>query len=134
MKQGALLPQHFRITGLIIIVLAFIVPVTLGMLHILPHLRGWKEELSKTAFLLGLFLVAFTRQKIEDEFVTSCRLTSMFNAFIVSVIFYLGATILSLLQIQVVSYSGFRVLFFQVFSYLVYFHLAIRGGMFGHAE
>ena len=70
----------------------------------------------------------------EDEFIASCRLKSMFTAFAVSMVYYLAQAALPILYTQAFSYSGFRVLSFQLFTYLIYFHIAIRGGVFNHAE
>ena len=132
MSRYTLLTQKFKFVGLLIMLLAYIVPVMMGLFHLFPGLTGWKQDMSKTGLLLGLLVIAIASEKIEDEFVTNCRLKSMFVSFLVSVIFYLGTIIVPLLSIQMFSYSGFRVLFFELSIYLISFYSAVRGGIFSN--
>ena len=134
MKKIKLLPAKFKMAGLVLAILAYVVPVALGMMHIRPDLSSWKQDLSKTLLLLGLLLIAFTNEKVEDEFIATCRLKAMFWAFVFSVTFYLGNAVAPLLRIEMFSYSGFKVIFLQLVSYLIYFHLNIRGITRSHAE
>ena len=132
MSRYTLLPKKFKLVGIAIIILAYIIPVFLGLLHLFPNLTGWKQDVSKTGLLLGLFVIAIARENIEDEFVSNCRLKSMFASFLVSIVFYLGTITVPLLRIQVFSYSGFRVLFFELSIYLILFYLGVRGGLFSN--
>ena len=132
MNTSSFLPRYCKIVGLLLITLAFLVPVAMGLLHLLPEMRAWKQDLSQIGILSGLFLVAFTRQPVEDEFVASCRLKAMSSAFIISIVYYLVQSLIPLLRMENFAWSGFRVFSFQLFTYLVYFHLAIRGGVFKH--
>ncbi|MBS1574065.1 MAG: hypothetical protein JST09_02075 [Bacteroidetes bacterium] len=132
MIHYSLLPKKFKLVGLSVIILAYIIPVFMGLLHLFPNLSGWKQDMSKTGLLLGLFVIAITSENIEDEFVRDCRLKSMFVSFLVSIMIYLGTIIVPLLSIKVFSYSGFRVLFFELSIYLISFYLAVRGGLFSN--
>jgi uncharacterized membrane protein (DUF441 family) len=130
MQSFKLLPRRFIIVGCIVIALAYLVPILMGMLHLYPELSGWKQEVSKTALLIGLLLIVLTGEKTEDEFTNNLRLRSAIKALILTVFSYLGWAIYSILKVQTIEYSAFRVLFLELSVYLILFHLAIRGGMF----
>ena len=130
-KKIDLLPSYFKIVGITVIALAYIIPIILGMMQVLPQLSAGKVELSKAAFIIGLFLIACTKEKTEDGFVTNCRLRSLFYAFTISLCFFVVFTIFPSLAVKQDSSSGFRVILMQLACYLVYFHISIRSSRIG---
>lgn len=134
MKKLGFLPRKFKIVGLVTILLSFLLPVTFHLLDLFPSQQNWKLDISKTLLLIGLFLIAITREKVEDEFVENIRLKSMFFAFVFSIVIYLGNALIPIFKMQAVSYSGFEVFFEELALYLIFFHLTIRGGMNKNAQ
>jgi hypothetical protein len=84
------LPRYFKLIGFIIIAVAFITPILMGTMR--PQL--WEEtelrrEIAKTAIIIGFLLVVLSKEKIEDEFVASCRLRAFRIALIACIVYFL---------------------------------------------
>lgn len=95
MKSIPLLPHRFKMMGLILVVPG----IFLGVLSIYFDFRpdfltvetnpdllfmntqNLLDEVALTLTLLGLLAIAFSREKIEDEFVSQVRLNSLMWSF-----------------------------------------------------
>jgi hypothetical protein len=134
MKKLGFLPRKFKLAGLCFIVLSFLSIVIFHLFDLFPGQQNWKLDISKTLLIIGLFLIAITREKVEDEFVENSRLKSMFFAFVFSIVIFLGDALIPIFKMQAFSYSGFEVFFEELALYLIFFHLTIRGGMNKNAQ
>ena len=88
--RSKLLPHPYKIIGLVLFLLAFLVPLILGFLNT----QSWDEasprrQVAQTAMLIGLFIMILSREKIEDEFVDHCRLRAFRAALFASIVYFL---------------------------------------------
>lgn len=85
-KKG-LLPNYFKKIGIAIVILAIIIPIIIRLS--LPELHSHKaliKLLAMNIIILGLFFIAWSRDKIEDEMTLHIRFMSMVRAFVFGII------------------------------------------------
>jgi hypothetical protein len=129
-KDIPLFPAYFKLVGLILILLALVPAIIfISMLH--TKLSIPAKELFKTytydAFILGLFFIAWSRDKIEDELTFAIRLKSLVFAFF-SIIFFVILTPLINFLLQVNDDLTARsVVFIMLIEYLGMYYLQKRG-------
>jgi hypothetical protein len=142
MNTKLLLPRKFKYVGLVISVVFLALGIanlyfqfTLDVFtpfKVYGVFGGWgKDELTEeilgVGLIIGLLLTAFSREKIEDEFVGKMRAESLMWAVYVNYIIL----ILSFLSVygeaffQVMVYNLFTILLFFIgrFNFLMYRHL-----------
>ena len=125
-----LLPAKVKLIGIALVILGFIVPIILGMMN--P--QTWEDTqlrrtLAQTTVLLGLLLFISSREKIEDEFITHCRLKAAAFAFAFGIVFYIVSTFIEFRNLKSAdaTYSAFRILLSQALFYVLMFQLLLRG-------
>ena len=128
-KQRYLLPHSVRKIGLSIIILSVIIPVSIKLMGI-DIIQSKKEILkliSKDLFILGLFFVAFSRDKIEDELTILIRLRAMSATFAGGILIAITYPIISLLFGDPIEYiEGNKLITFMLFNYLFTYY-TIKG-------
>lgn len=80
-----LLPSYFKSIGLILFLLSLIGHLIYGYFYFL---------LFTAVAFFGLFLIASSREKIEDEMIQDIRLKSLQTAVFLQVVFILGFTLI----------------------------------------
>lgn len=137
MHTKLLLPNKFKNTGWAIFIISFILGlfILIGnfesqwlngkMIEIYPALSNKKVfdivEVNFTntivglALIIGGLLVAFSKEKIEDEFITNLRLSSLLWAVLINYI------LLALAFLFIYGFSFFDVMVFNMFTVLVIF-------------
>jgi hypothetical protein len=93
MSRALLIPNHYKRLGFIIFVPFFI----LGAIHLfadfnLEFLNFLTDEVALTGTIIGLMLIAFSQEKIEDEFIGTLRLQSLQWAVIINYILLIIAS------------------------------------------
>lgn len=87
-NETSLLPNYFKKIGLVIIVVSLIHLVLVKTMHL--NLSAVNKEIVRVvtlnAFILGLLLLAWSRDKVEDEMTIGIRLKAMGWAFIWAVL------------------------------------------------
>lgn len=101
METSYLLPNKFKKLGWVLF--------TLGLLG------GIFDELVSVFIIVGGFLVGFTKEKIEDEFIYKLRKDSLVWALIVNY------SILLVAILFVYDMTFLHILFFNMFTTLVFF-------------
>lgn len=92
------------------------------------------DELSCILMIIGMIFLAFSREKLEDEFISKIRLESLVWAT------YVNYGILILAILLVYNMSFFWVLIFNMFTLLTFFLLRFNWALFttknqlGHEE
>jgi len=86
-KYGrGLLPSYFKIVGLIVIALSFV-----AAFFMKSYITADQKPLAKTItiniIIVGLFLIAWTRDKVEDEMSVHLRFQSMAVSFLFGVMY-----------------------------------------------
>lgn len=148
MKKQPLLPNHFKKIGWFLLVPSFILGLIIlisgleisvlnsTVLSIFPsklsgqdHFFGWIEtNLTNTLvgalFLLGSLFVGFSKEKVEDEFIASMRLSALLWAVLVNyaVLFLAFIFVYNFAFLEVMIYNMFTVLilFIVRFHFLIY--------------
>jgi hypothetical protein len=82
------------------------------------------DEIALTGIIVGLLLIAFSREKQEDEYINSIRLQSLQWAVLINYVLLIAATwiVYGLAYIDVMVYNMLTVLII----FIVRFHLALR--------
>ena len=124
--KSKLLPHFYKIVGLCVSFLAFIVPIIMGMLN---H-QSWddtepRRQVANTIMLLGLLLFILSREKTEDEYVNHCRLIAFRAAFIAGIIYFVqdafgtfGGNLVD---------SSFGLLVMEIGAYVIVFYISKAG-------
>ena len=125
--RSKLLPHPYKFIGLLIFILALIFPIILGALDG----SSWDESsqrrhIAQTAMLVGLLIIILSREKLEDEFIDSCRLRAFRAALIAGIVYFLQ-DVFGTFGGNLVHSSG-GLLLMQTAVYLVVFHL-MKSGM-----
>ena len=122
-----LLPVSFKAIGLTIFALAYIVPIMMGVFDQKPWTETeFRRDLAQAIMLVGLLIVILSREKIEDEFISSCRLRAFSVAFIAGIIYYLLDAFGSSFSGDLV-YSAFYLLIYQIGIYCFTFYFTKSG-------
>lgn len=142
MKPSYLLPNKLRLLGIILLVVGICLAIAKYKFNYKPDFLNLKifaiysfyietktfsvvsnqmiEELAAIFILIGLFLVAFTREKVESELLDTLRL----KAFMITAYFNLFSLIFSLLFFFGFGFVG-ALIFFSV-SWLAVYILVLR--------
>ena len=124
--KSNLLPNSFKFLGVTIFALAFLIPIAMGVLNPQP----WddtenRRQITQAIMLVGLLILILSKEKIEDEFINSCRLKAFKVAFIAGIIYFLqdafGTYNGSLLN------SSFYLLIMQIGVYCIIFYVLKAG-------
>jgi hypothetical protein len=113
-----LLPNKFKWVGIGVILLSIFLLVVLKWQH--NNFFAYKNYVKSFA-LIGFCMLIFSKQKIEDEFVTLKRLQAFFFAFIVLI----GNIILSPLLPLENFQTPYKIAFQICIQYLLWFYLSI---------
>ena len=85
---------------------------------------NWSEEIILSGLIIGLLLIAFSRQKHEDEFISSLRLESLQWAVLVNylLLFIANWTVYGFNFLNVMIYNMLTVLII----FIIRFHFVLR--------
>jgi hypothetical protein len=122
-----LLPQKFRLYGILIALVPFISLLIVKLMNTqsLTENKAFLIKVVQVAALLGLLVVALSKEKTEDEFIMNCRYWAFTFAFIV---FIINSASKIILESSVVSDKTiFRLAFSNLIVYILVFHLFKAG-------
>lgn len=128
-KEPILLPAYFKIIGFIIIILALTTAIVIKAMQIemLPSQKELFRVFTMNAFLLGLLLVAWSRDKIEDEMTVFIRLKAMAWTFTWAVLYVIIKPIGDLIFDDPVEIlTGQEVVMSMLFVYLIMYFFQKR--------
>ena len=148
MRTNFLFPNCFRPVGWILLIPAAIVGYmsvfmgfecsvldlnVLSLLHALPSgpISGWKvvennftQELAGILFIVGALMVAFSKEKIEDEYIAKIRLESLlwatYATFAIQVFCLLFFYDFTFLYAMIVNMFTLLIVFIIRYSFLIY--------------
>ena len=137
-KTPGLLPYRFKMIGMTILVLS-ISPIVIVKILGADLDQSSKEVLkliTVNVFLTGLFLIACSRDKVEDERNMALRLKSIYIAFIVSVIHALLTPVINIfLRYPIEDFSAQSMIMIILFIYLALYYLQKKGKLsFGRVK
>ena len=140
--MSLLLPKKLRIAGYIILLLGIILGITrfyfgikleildikvfavysnyfeTNYFKVIPN--HFSEEATALLLLVGLFLIVFTKEKIENDVISTLRLKS----FILT--FYVNTVLVALSFIFIYGFSFLNILVINVFSPLIIYILLFK--------
>jgi hypothetical protein len=138
MDSSLLIPNRYKRIGWMVLVPSFILglfvrfaDLQLGFLEISKNNKSLldddinlTDELALTGIIIGLLLLAFSREKVEDEYIGKIRLESLQWAVLINYILLIIATWLihGLGYIDVMMYNMLTVLII----FLIRFHYILR--------
>jgi hypothetical protein len=138
MKYRLLLPYRFKLIGLIIFLPFLALGIAIRFFDFgFPFLmykvdmdtmfhNNWQDytdEIALSGIIIGLLLIAFAREKSEDEFITKIRLESLQWAVLINYILLLAATwlVYEISFIDVMMYNMLTVLLL----FIIRFHVIL---------
>ena len=125
-KDLVLFPGYFKIIGIALVLLAFVVPIMIKLLHIEIGFdqKEFFQEIIFSAMNLGLFFFALSKNKIEDERTLGLRLKAMAFAFLWGVLYVVVWPLVNhLFKFSLKALSGQQVMFSMLIVYLIIFFL-----------
>lgn len=138
MQNSLLLPHRYKKPGFLMLAvfLAFGLLVRFADLQLpflslpggektlLDDMINLTDELALTGIIVGLLLIAFSREKVEDEFIGKMRLASLQWAVLINYILLIAATWLvhGFAYIDVMMYNMLTVLLI----FIIRFHYTLR--------
>jgi hypothetical protein len=126
-KIGFLILFVFLVFGLLVrfadLQLSFL-SIPRGEKSFLDDMINLTDELALTGIIVGLLLIAFSREKVEDEFIGKMRLESLQWAVLINYILLITATWLvhGFAYIDVMMYNMLTVLII----FIIRFHYTLR--------
>jgi hypothetical protein len=117
-KKPVLLPRKFKIVGLLIILLSFAAMIIFKTT--MPHLLKDGKVFLLNGLILGLIIIALSKDKVEDEMLVAIRLQGMANSFIGGVVLvFISPFIDILFKDPVQTMPAQQVVMFMLFTYLI---------------
>lgn len=136
MKKLWLLPRNCRIVGWGLFVLCALLGLYLIFTGYAPlqfdFFSASVANLAIIGALVGLVMVAFSKEEVEDEYVNSLRVDAMIKAFILNsvVIVLLSLTMYGIVYVYALSITQYIVLL----AYIVFFRYNVRKNLCSNEE
>jgi hypothetical protein len=126
-RIGAMILAAFFVLGIFVRFADFQLPfltIPRRETGILDNTINLTDELALTGIIVGLLLIAFSREKVEDEFIGKMRLESLQWAVLINYILLIAATWLvhGFAYIDVMMYNMLTVLII----FIIRFHYTLR--------
>jgi hypothetical protein len=144
MENLILFPRRYKILGYILaftgVVLGYLLlfrdtnisilsykkPLAGGSFLSFAAYGNFTDELAMIAIIIGLFLVAFSKERIEDEMITRIRVNSLYWAVIFNYAVYFLATLYSYLDGGIIKYLNLFNLFTPLLIFIGRFNYLLR--------
>lgn len=130
MRKSYLFPDWCRIPGWILsaifaaLCIMLLADTHLSGIYIYNLLGGYMDEVCSIGLIIGLLLLAFSREKDEDEYITHLRASSLVWAVIASYAI-LTIAIIALYD-MVFLYAVFVNMYSVLVLYIIKFNLSLR--------
>ena len=125
-NEAVLLPKYFKKIGLVVMILVFVPAVVVKSLNI-EMVQSQKElfrVFTLNAFILGLLIVAWSKDKVEDEMTVAIRLKAMAWTFSWAVLYVIIKPIVDLLfKDPIQDLTGQQVVMSMLFVYLIMYYI-----------
>jgi ABC-type Fe3+-siderophore transport system permease subunit len=125
-NKPKLFPRYFKIIGIFVLLMAIVVIIvdkTMSPQIILANRTLYKISVLNV-IILGLFFIAWSKNKIEDEMIYAIRIRSMATSLLAGVVFLFIDPLIDLLfSNPLQSMDGQKVVMFMLLSYLFSFTL-----------
>lgn len=122
-------PNYFKKVGLALIFLILLIAIAMKMLGVTlaPGTKELVRVVFKNAGLLGLLLIALSKDKVEDEMILYIKLRTMAASFMFGSILIIGDSFIELISTgHGTGISGPRVVVAMLCYYIAMFYFAKR--------
>ncbi|WP_243471496.1 hypothetical protein [Winogradskyella sp. MH6] len=124
------LDNHWKIKGILFCIVIFIAMITLKFSDVNNE---WVKFGLRKGLLVGLLVIALSKEKTEDEMIVSLRAKSFRLAFVLAVLYALIQPIVDVLVFNLLgkptsfgSFSYFQVLSFMLIIQIMFFEVLKR--------
>lgn len=127
--EAGLLPFYWKKIGFAVMVLAFVPAVIVKALHfdITQVNKELFRLLTMNAFILGLLLIAWAKDRVEDEMTIAIRLKAMGWAFVWAVLLVIIKPLVDLLfRDRIADMKSQELVVSMLFVYLLMYYLQKR--------
>jgi hypothetical protein len=124
-KQPKLLGVHFKKIGIVVMVLSMVPGLIVKMMHIalMESQKDLFKSFSYSGFLMGLLLIAFSRDKVEDELTIHIRLKAMQEMFFFAVFYVVLDPLFDFILHDLVSdVTGQHLITLMLVGYLISYY------------
>lgn len=126
--EPKLFPPVFKIIGVILIILAFLPLTFINSSDLMDDKKELMLILIFNAIILGLLILAWSKDKVEDEMTISLRLKAMSLAFIFGVLYTVFMPLLeysfaTLYDETLVVFSSQQLILTMLIFYLIIYYL-----------
>ena len=121
-----LLPNYYKLIGMVVIMLAFIAAISMKIsnINVTQTSKGFIKLMAANGFILGLLFIAWARDKAEDERNNALQLKSMGFSFILTALFVVVEPVTAvLLKTTPGNSSAQGLIIGMLVFYLVLYHL-----------
>ncbi len=129
-NEPVLLPLYCKKIGLAILLMGLIPAIIVKLMHLAlePAPKEMFKLLTSNTFLLGLLMIAWSRDKIEDEMTIFIRLKSMAWTFTWTVLYVITRPVIDLIfNDPVENMNSQEVVMSMLFVYLIMYFFQKRG-------
>jgi hypothetical protein len=125
-KELTLLPVYFKKVGIVVIILAFVPAILVKSMNV--ELIQTQKDLFRVftlnAIILGLLLVTWAKDKVEDEMTVFIRLKAMAWTFTWAVLYVIISPFVDLLFKDPIGVlTGQQVVMSMLLAYLIMYYL-----------
>jgi hypothetical protein len=118
-----LLPVYFKKIGLVLVLLTIAIPVAfkLSSAEVLLSNKDLLKIITKSLFMIGLTIIGFSKDKIEDEMTMIIRMKAIIMSFIYGLVFAIISPLLAFFT-DVSTYDEASTIFIQMLMmYLIWY-------------
>lgn len=113
-----LFPKYFRKFGLVLSILSALLSLIILYGDFKPQIMGeYSDEISSIALIVGLILLGFSRQIVEDEMIRNLRLESLHLSL------YVNYLLLIIAIIMFYDFNFLHFLLYNMFTTLLVFNI-----------
>lgn len=128
-NTAAFFPNYFKKIGLGLIIVAIALPLSAKFLklEVTEVQKDFYKVLFFNVLILGLFFVAWAKDKFEDEMTMQIRMKAIGFTFMTSVFYIIFRPVIDLiLQDPVTNMSAQELMIFMLFMYILFYKLQKR--------
>ena len=125
-KPLNLLPNYFKKIGLgfILATVVFVVSVKISGIHPTAEKKEMMKTISRDVVLLGMMLIAFSKEKDEDELTMLIRMKALASAFVYIVIFKIVSDVFGIIDQELIeNMNGY---FFQMMIWYFFIYYSAK--------
>ncbi len=125
-KPLNLLPNYFKKIGLgfILASVVFVVSVKISGIHPTAEKKEMMKTISRDVVLLGMMLIAFSKEKDEDELTMLIRMKALASAFVYIVIFKIVSDVFGIIDQELIeNMNGY---FFQMMIWYFFIYYSAK--------